>query len=132
YYDRAEWAALFPPSVMTWLDDVSAVADTGHGAVTHAAGAVLRRLPDGRYLPVVIAVRLSLSFPVLLSALPLYQIDRSMPDDVKNKRATRVWFSDGGLSSNMPLHFFDAALSGRPTFVINLKDEHPAHRIDPD
>jgi len=132
YYDRAEWAALFPPSVMAWLDQVSAVADAGQDAVTRAGGVSLRRLPSGRYLPVVVAVRLSLSFPVLLSALPLYQIDYSMPDDVKNKRATRVWFSDGGLSSNMPLHFFDAALPGRPTFAINLKDEHPAHRIDPD
>ena len=54
-----------------------------------------------------------------------------MPDDVKNNRATRVWFSDGGIASNMPLHFFDAPLPGRPTFAINLKDEHPAHRIDP-
>ena len=97
YYDRAEWAALFPPSVMAWLDQVSAVADAGQDAITRAGGVSLRRLPSGRYLPVVVAVRLSLSFPVLLSALPLYQIDYSMPDNVKNKRATRVWFSDGGL-----------------------------------
>jgi len=117
---------------MMWLDQVSAVVDAGHYAVTRAGGELLRRLPNGRYLPVVVAVRLSLSFPVLLSALPLYQIDYSMPDNVKNKIATRVWFSDGGLSSNMPLHFFDAALPGRPTFAVNLKAEHPAHRIDPD
>jgi len=130
YYDRAEWASLFPPSVMTWLDQVSAVADAGHETITREGGASLRRLPDGRYLPVVIAVRLSLSFPVLLSALPLYQIDHSMPVEVKNRMAKRVWFSDGGLASNMPLHFFDAALPARPTFAINLKDEHPAHPIE--
>jgi len=27
---------------------------------------------------------------------------------------------DGGLTSNFPIHFFDAPLPGRPTFGINL------------
>jgi len=30
------------------------------------------------------------------------------------------WFSDGGICSNFPIHFFDAWLPTRPTFGINL------------
>jgi len=40
--------------------------------------------------------------------------------------------SDGGIASNMPLHFFDAPLPGHPTFAVNLKDEHPDHPIRSD
>jgi hypothetical protein len=41
----------------------------------------------------------------------------------------RIVFSDGGISSNFPVHFFDAPLPTRPTFALNLggfaQDEHP-------
>src|SRR6185436_12470991 len=30
------------------------------------------------------------------------------------------WFSDGGISSNFPIHLFDAALPRWPTFAIDL------------
>ena len=30
------------------------------------------------------------------------------------------WFSDGGICSNLPVHFFDRALPSRPTFAIDL------------
>ena len=43
--------------------------------------------------------------------------------------ATRIWFSDGGIGSNMPLHMFDALLPGHPTFAVNLKPEHPDFSI---
>src|SRR5262245_50209144 len=34
----------------------------------------------------------------------------------------RVWFSDGGLTSNFPIHFFDSPIPSRPTFCLNLVD----------
>jgi hypothetical protein len=88
-------------------------------------------LPSNGYLPVVVAVRMSLSFPVLLSAVPLFARDFSLAGPPR-RTIKRVWFSDGGISSNLPLHFFDAPLPGRPTFAVNLKAEHPAHRILPE
>jgi hypothetical protein len=95
------------------------------------------RLPDNANLPLVVAVRMSLSFPALLSAVPLYAVDysRTFNDhpagtDARRRLATRVWFSDGGIASNMPLHFFDSPLPRHPTFAVNLKAEHPDHRID--
>ena len=73
-------------------------------------------LPDPEDLPVIVAVRMSLSFPVLLSSIPLYAIDYM----VSTNYVVRHCFSDGGITSNFPIHFFDAAVPGRPTFGINL------------
>ena len=62
--------------------------------------------------------RMSLSFPVLLSAIPLHSIDRSR--EPENQKLERGWFTDGGACSNFPLHFFDSPLPRRPTFSIDL------------
>jgi hypothetical protein len=37
------------------------------------------------------------------------------------------WFSDGGIASNFPVHFFDTPLPRRPTFAIDLDGFHPDH-----
>jgi Patatin-like phospholipase len=125
YYDPAEWAELFPPRIMSWL---GRVADAEGEPFRITSGAFLRKLPPNGSLPVVVGVRMSLSFPVLLSAVPLFAIDFS-DLETPDRGMKRVWFSDGGISSNLPLHFFDAPLPGRPTFAVNLKGEHPAHRV---
>jgi predicted acylesterase/phospholipase RssA len=72
---------------------------------------------DPQRLPVLVAIRLSLSFPVLLSAIPLYRSQNG-------GEATRSLLSDGGISSNFPVQFFDAWFPSRPTFGIDL-DSHP-------
>ena len=69
-------------------------------------------------LPVLVAIRLSLSFPVLLSAIPLYRRDEN------GGTPSRSLFSDGGIASNFPVHFFDSWFPRRPTFGINL-ESHP-------
>ena len=88
-------------------------------------------LPQGDALPVIVPVRMAVSFPLLLSAVPLYTI-RSVSGNEQQPRALQVarevpetelqrnWFSDGGICSNFPIHFFDAWLPKRPTFGINL------------
>jgi predicted acylesterase/phospholipase RssA len=81
--------------------------------------------PEADDQPVIIATRMSLSFPVLLSAVPLYTIK---PGGWKSDDAWRLeendlqlnWFSDGGICSNFPIHFFDSWLPTRPTFGVNL------------
>ena len=113
--------------------------------------------PEAKDLPVVVATRMSLSFPLLISMIPLYTISRrafktkvrfdlelstdeyprivlkemtsdgrwveaseplTISDPAKNLQ--RNWFSDGGICSNFPIHFFDAWLPTRPTFGVNL------------
>jgi hypothetical protein len=58
--------------------------------------------------------------------VPLYAIDYTRVRD-ENKVPERCWFSDGGICSNFPIHFFDKLIPGRPTFAINLKEFHPDH-----
>ncbi len=53
-------------------------------------------------MPVVVAVRMSLNFPLLLSAVPLHAIDFSRVKE-EDRRLERCWFSDGGISSNFPV-----------------------------
>lgn len=97
--------------------------------------------PAGNALPVVVATRMSLSFPLLLGAVRLYTIKhdtfqkRAALSEGKKPYVLRVkdsdageselqenWFSDGGISSNFPIHMFDDWLPQRPTFGINLAD----------
>ena len=88
---------------------------------THAVP--LRDLPPAWDLPVVVAARLSLSFPGLISAVPFFTVDRARTPG--NRHVIPVWFSDGGLSSNFPMHFFDSPFPGRPTFGIDLSPVDP-------
>jgi len=81
--------------------------------------------PEADDLPVIIATRMSLSFPILLSAVPLYTIrhggwksDQAWKLEEKDLQIN--WFSDGGICSNFPIHFFDSWLPTRPTFGVNL------------
>ena len=77
-------------------------------------------------LPVIVAVRMSLSFPVLLASVPLYTRDFSYRLSEEERQRARVcWFSDGGISSNFPIHFFDNLWPSRPTFAISLDAHHP-------
>jgi hypothetical protein len=72
-------------------------------------------------LPLIVAARMSLSFPILFTTVPLYR--RDFPHEKQNGPAILelMRFSDGGLSSNFPVHFFDALLPTRPTFGISLE-----------
>jgi predicted acylesterase/phospholipase RssA len=99
----------FPKSV---VDAMAAGADANDGPYRRLAVADL---------PILVGVRLSLSFPLLLSAVPLYGADRAVNGD-----RSRHLFSDGGISSNFPIHFFDAWFPGRPTFGIDLANHRSA------
>ncbi|CAN5139053.1 RpoH suppressor SuhR [soil metagenome] len=123
FYDPAEWAAFFPLPVLAWL--AATRLPFPGPPLTSASGAELYALPMPRHWPVLMAVRLSLSFPVLLSAVPMYTLDgardRHPSKDASTRFvARRVYFSDGGITNNCPVQLFDAALPSRPTFVVNL------------
>lgn len=131
-------------------------------------------LPKGKDLPVVVAVRLSMSFPLFFSSVPLYALPLWARDCIADDQFTipeatppafplsiqqfirtqgegdkqqsiiaaltkggRLsvsqeyapktedliphWFSDGGIASNFPIHFFDHWLPKWPTFGITLR-----------
>jgi predicted acylesterase/phospholipase RssA len=83
----------------------------------------VRSLPDQWDVPVVMAARLSLSFPTLISAVPLFCVDWARGPG--KRTLIETWFSDGGISSNFPMHLFDSLWPTRPTFGINLTPQHP-------
>src|SRR5688572_637132 len=129
YFDPREWAVLFPREVVSWM---KAHAGTLDRAVV-CEGRALLPLPRPAKLPIVVAARLSLSFPGLVSAVPLYAVDFSLKRNQEPAgpfEADRCWFSDGGICSNFPIHFFDSPLPSWPTFAINLKEPHPDHPKD--
>lgn len=133
-FSPAEFRQIFPDRVvdhMVAASRRSALPDTGSN--DHADGTDGQRnvpsdlmvLPPVSSLPVVVITRMSLSFPLLISAIPLYSIDRSLQNDQPHWE--KVWFSDGGITSNFPVSFFDTPLPSRPTFGINLRSFHPSH-----
>jgi hypothetical protein len=87
-------------------------------------GTPLRRFPEPAAVPVVVAARLSLSFPGLVSAVPLYAVDFSRREQ-RDQQPVKLWFSDGGITSNFPIHLFDALWPRRPTFALDLGAYHP-------
>jgi len=88
--------------------------------------------PTGDAMPVVVAARMSLSFPFLFTMIPLYAVNFDDP----SKPMMKVWFSDGGITSNLPIHRFDSLFPRWPTLAINLqytdKDGNPARYSVPD
>jgi predicted acylesterase/phospholipase RssA len=127
YFCLNEFRQLFPKSVVDWM--IENPRKLKHPSEKEC----IRRetlkkdgfypLPEPAALPVVVAVRMSLSFPMLLSAVPLYDFDRSR--DPEGMEPERCWFSDGGVCSNFPLHFFDSPFPRWPTLSIDLRQTAP-------
>ena len=141
-FDPTELRRLFPDRVVAWMEAHPPAAGDGEEGErrrrTLDALAPLRPFPDPDDLPVVVPARMSLSFPLLISAVPLHALDltrASTRDALAAVEAGRVpatpleadvcWFSDGGITSNFPVHFFDTPLPTRPTFAIDLDGFHP-------
>jgi hypothetical protein len=119
YFDPEEMRRLFPERVVEWM--IAHAAQAGQTQLPMN----LIRLPKARDLPVVVAVRLSVSYPLLLSAVPLYTHDWTRERAKDRLQPDRCWFSDGGLSTNFPVHLFDNPLPRWPTFAINFRPPHP-------
>jgi len=126
YFKEREFRRIFPQRVVDQM--VNASRDKEQ-EVRRDGGEDLIPFPLAEDLPVVVTARMSLSFPFLIAAVPLYRIDYAVP---KNPPARRVLFSDGGLSSNFPIHFFDSLFPSRPTFGISLEEfdaDKPSRRV---
>jgi hypothetical protein len=109
FYDPAEWARLFPESVLQALDaNAWAVAsnteipdDLGYGR--DEVETAVARLGD-------LGQRLRL----------LRWVGQPEVPEERTPFLSRVYLSDGGITSNFPIHLFDAVVPSRPTFAINL------------
>lgn len=132
FYDPAELAHLFSPGILNFMSrhrrqplDAKDVK-----LAQKAAAKGLIPFPPPADVPVAVAVRMSLSFPILISAVPLWGFDfsyaaKDADGNAGEPKLTRCWFSDGGITSNFPIHFFDGLLPRWPTFAFNLTPFHP-------
>lgn len=132
-FKEEEFARLFPEPVVAHL------REKRHRSDSVALPKGYHYVPDAEEFPVVVAARMSLSFPVLISAVPLYFPCREAFARGKGAGGRiviteadlqRHVFSDGGIASNFPIHFFDAWLPGRPTFGITLDTLPEAPRME--
>jgi hypothetical protein len=117
YFSKAEFERLVPTRVLDHLTEAGGPVEVEDPN----APADLHRIPAGPDFPILLVARMSLSFPGLISAIGLYRHDNQaarLPDGATPVK--RCLFSDGGISSNFPIHFFDALAPGRPTFGIAL------------
>jgi len=123
FFRLDEWKLFFPASILVYLGRVSepykkrSSDDPNPECLSDCLKRELRELPFGK-LPIVVAARLSLSYPLLFSSLPLYAIDHL------EGKLRRCSFSDGGLCSNFPVHFFDSAIPRWPTFGLWLQSRN--------
>lgn len=125
YFALEEWQAYFPASVIALLRDTCPPYGTLPGQADGGAP-ILDGLPEGQRLtllqmprermPLVVASRLSLSFPGIFSTVPAWRLDAD------RRCWRRLRFSDGGICANFPIHLFDAAVPRWPTFGILLDD----------
>ncbi len=152
FFSPEELRGLFPADVVDWMvahpppvSQAPAAAFDTQLRRAQAERVGLRPWPAAEHLPVVVATRMSLSFPALITAVRLAAVDWGRPENQRAKAAAAtwrrehpegtveealadlpaptfadVWFTDGGLCANLPVHFFDTPLPRRPTFAFNL------------
>jgi predicted acylesterase/phospholipase RssA len=121
-FKKSEWDKIFPRRVMAFLTQ-----ECDSFAPPAGESGEYYYFPDQARLPVIVATRMSLSFPGLITAVPLWRRDFTLANDTERNKLRRCLMSDGGLSSNFPIHFFDRLLPSTPTFAISL-DEYSANR----
>ena len=125
YVRRSDLAALFPPEIVAWMEAHQRAPtdprDDLAGVALHDADAgEMLRLPRPEDLPVLVGVRMSLSFPFLFRAVRLYVLRERAGASGGGRELAELWLTDGGITSNFPLHLFDAPIPTRPTFCLNL------------
>lgn len=82
----------------------------------------IRELPSAD-LPIVVAARLSMSCPVLFQNMRL--IGFNLDKHIEDVNFVRLWFSDGGIGSNFPIHLFDKAIPRWPSFGLKILEDPP-------
>lgn len=119
-FKPADIRALFPEPVASYLERRGTVATQASSKRAQLEQAGLLKLPPAEELPVLLGARISLSFPVVISAVPLWRLTPVRHSGQWVTEYREVWLSDGGICSNMPVHLFDNPLPSRPTYGINL------------
>ena len=138
FFAEEDMRKLFPDTVVDWLKKTGGGRkDIEYRDAARRHDPVLIPMPAPGDLPVVVAARMSFGFPLVLSAVPLWSVDRTSKNngglpgrpaelDTGGAEFERNWFSDGGDCANMPVHMFDNPIPRWPSFGLNLRETlHP-------
>lgn len=155
YFKPDEWSGFFPKEIIEHLKRTSnqqvRFGSAPDPQTDQESDWDYYLLPPAQDLPVLVATRLSMSFPGLFSAVPLYGPGWSTDPTLDSRQAwarnwfgagkerqchftpgqaffQRLYFGDGGLTSNFPISLFDELAPCHPTFALNL--EYPAAESD--
>jgi len=117
FFKPEELRNFSPDYVVQWMDThQGARSSRDQNGDIQTAG--LSVLPDAADLPVIVAVRMSLSFPFLFCPIPFYGEDFELgpktPDGTQHIPEP-CFFVDGGLANNFPFNLFDRPLPRWPT-----------------
>jgi predicted acylesterase/phospholipase RssA len=118
WYEPDELRRYFPAPIVEHLINHEPEPENEGDRIKREERRPFRRMPAPSDIPVIVPVRMSLSFPILLSAVPLLAVDYREEEPERELRVN--WISDGGITSNFPIHFFDRPLPSRPTFAVSL------------
>jgi hypothetical protein len=116
-FKLTDFERLFPARITSYLTAHCEKVDDPTGEHVD-----LYKFPEPENLPLIVATRMSLSFPLLFCAVPLYARDFTFQSKEEQAKWRKNLFSDGGLSNNFPIQFFDRMLPNFPTFGISLDD----------
>jgi predicted acylesterase/phospholipase RssA len=154
FIDQRKWQRLFPAPVMDAIRNTSIgpagkrlvsdeefkkmlrydreeIALAASASGDKALHANMMLLPNAADIPVIAAVRASLAFPGLFTPLPLLLLHWVHVAGKRVPRLSPVMLADGGITSNFPIHLFDAPIPSRPTFAINLLYPDDTINADP-
>lgn len=113
-----DWRGKLPDDDLDWMIRSASpvlTKDVGENIGSHPVrDGGFYYLPERDKLPIILAVRMSLSFPFLFTTTKLYLHNKG------DELVKEIEFSDGGITSNFPIHFFDNVWPRRPTFAITL------------
>jgi predicted acylesterase/phospholipase RssA len=141
YFSPEEFRSFFPEEIVRWMETNPPENLKPPHEPLDTTG--LLPLPDFDDLPVIVAARFSLSFPFLFCTVPLYAVDWTLErrkdgdpgpsqpvpggsiGSKDPRKPEHVWFTDGGICNNFPLHLFDGPVPRWPTFGIDLTDLRP-------
>jgi predicted acylesterase/phospholipase RssA len=125
FFKRAEWDRIFPARVMAFL-----LANCRPFTPPSGEQGEFYYFPERMHLPLIVAARMSLSFPGLISAVPLWTRDFTLIAQADRDKLRRCLFSDGGVTNNFPVQFFDHLFPNSPTFAISLDEYDPKRNYD--
>jgi len=125
FFDRKEWDRIFPARVMAFL-----LANCRPFTPPSGDEGEFYYFPERAHLPLIVAARMSLSFPGLISAVPLWTRDFTLIGQADKEKLRRCLFSDGGVTNNFPIQFFDHLFPNSPTFAISLDEYDPKRNYD--